>query len=451
MNLQDPNSLVNSKTLFVLQSKLSSTYASLVKHPKDGGCPFLFTLIANKSHILSTLNNKTASTDGHTFFWNPDFLEKLSQDELKTTLMHEMYHVVLLHTKYKQCTNDYVFGLSCDYEVNSIIMMEHKRFNLPTPFKIGSNLGAPISLKDFLDYIDAKKDLPKYLVLFADIELYGKTNKDIYTKIYEHWCDSPRLCASCNALSINPLTKKSNLKPPYVEHACQKCGIVKELPPTLDTHIQSKSKDIQSEIRSAASLTKEISKDHPSLIMERLGLLKTPKYDFIDLINNACLNISRHEGNKNNWKRPRRRLLSNNIYMPSRSDYLPTWLCMVDTSASMSKEDITFGLSQLQTLVPKTQGYVVGCDNKTYWEQIIKIEDFVDLVKFKIFGRGNTDFKSFFSEFPKRIKDISVIIIITDGLCPIVSVEYKPKQPVIWILTSHLNFNPRFGETTFLK
>ena len=64
----------------------------------------------------------TAATDGERIYFDPQFLEELSDRELVFILMHEIMHVALRHTSRTGDRDNLLFNIACDIVVNSNIL-----------------------------------------------------------------------------------------------------------------------------------------------------------------------------------------------------------------------------------------------------------------------------------------------------------------------------------------
>src|SRR6266404_9337677 len=95
--LNDPKNLAPKK-LDALNQKITAAKTRLAcsaSNTKTPGMPFVYSFVATKKHYLSNSvfpeyidkNGEkkisgTAATDGRKYFWDPDFLEELSLEEL---------------------------------------------------------------------------------------------------------------------------------------------------------------------------------------------------------------------------------------------------------------------------------------------------------------------------------------------------------------------------------
>src|SRR5260221_13396808 len=138
----------------------------------------------------------------------------------------------------------------------------------------------------------------------------------------------------------------------------------------------------------AASSAKKMAGNLPGAIADELAKLSEPKLKWQDLVKHACQPIRQEMGRYNDWSRMRRRALSLDLYRPKRKDDTVRWLAMLDTSGSMSQEDMAYGISQLKALDYRSSGIVVPCDVEAYWKDATDIRNAGDLINVKVRGRS---------------------------------------------------------------
>jgi predicted metal-dependent peptidase len=143
------------------------------------------------------------------------------------------------------------------------------------------------------------------------------------------------------------------------------------------------------------------------------------------------------------------------LMVPKRKNYYAHFGCLLDTSGSMSKDDMAFGLSQLQSLDERSEGTIVPADATIYWDEATKIKKAVaeEITKVKVVGRGGTKYAEFFTDYEKNIGHCDFLIVITDGFLLDTDIaEMKhPGIDVIWLITSGSVFNPPFGRAFDLR
>jgi predicted metal-dependent peptidase len=477
--------LAAKTTLHDLQEKISSTMTRLFRKPVNGGNPFLFALTAPKPHeLVLELDGHTidtAATDGRKFFWNPVFLAELTPDEVATVMQHEGYHVVFFHCKRGRGKMGQVWNIAVDYAVNGCILVDHDVTGRSGKL-FGGNIGEPMSLKALLDSIDGTQELPKTQFCFADKSLHGRSPESVYDEIVDHWNKSPLKCPKCGNLSKsrgqgqggqgqggqgqNDGDQDGTGQCPGGcqcqegnQGGCPSCGgsLFDQLG-SLDSHIETtmSKQEVQADLMRAADQSSQMRGTLPAEIEGMLAELKKPTLKFTDIVRSAMLRKVQDAGVNNDWRRLRRRYLNTNPrqYLPRRYMHKPRWLAMLDTSGSMSDDDMAYGISQLQVLGSNTEGYVIPCDATPHWKGVHKVESADDLKRTKVVGRGGTVFDEFFRDFPKHLgTNFDVIIVLTDGDCGTVPLGLRPKGiDVVWVLTrNNKNFKPTFGRVAPLR
>jgi len=143
------------------------------------------------------------------------------------------------------------------------------------------------------------------------------------------------------------------------------------------------------------------------------------------------------------------------LLVPKRKNYYAHFGCLLDTSGSMSKDDMAFGLSQLQALDERSEGTVTPADSEIYWDKSTKVKNCSqeELSKVKICGRGGTIWGEYFSDYEKHIGKCDFIIVITDGylMDSDIAQMKNPGIDNIWLVTSGASFTPPFGRSFDLR
>jgi predicted metal-dependent peptidase len=483
--LQDPFGLAkDARHLRTLQDKYSKCVSQMYARPENGGDPFMFMLVGSKPNILvRELNGQeinTAATDGKLFYWNPDFLESLDANQTGTVLKHEKGHVFRYHCDPSrgQGWDPELRNVSFDYIVNGSLEHDHIKSGRSRKFSLfGGPLGDPLRLKDFCEWIDGKTELPKgQTFCYSDPSVIQRTADSIYHEIQTHVKKSPRRCkkekGGCDALTIDPKTGQSKLPKPWGPECCQKCGAKPNpgggtggLPKTLDTHVQTpggaSKEEIMADLMKAADFAKQQRGTVPAEVEGLLKELREPTLTAHDMAVNCFQRKCKDVGDNKDYTRFIRRpqfiwtqdesgefVPMHRLYQPKTFDYTPKWACLLDTSGSMSDDDIANGVKELQIIASLhgSQGWVVPCDTKVYWDKKVEVTTTADIRRTQVFGRGGTTLADFFRELPKEIgTDLDLVIVITDGGIDTIPKDLAPNCEVIWVQTSTGVFVPPFG------
>lgn len=242
-------------------------------------------------------------------------------------------------------------------------------------------------------------------------------------------------------------------------HGCDECGggiDVFGLGGTVDEHIDSEESEekLAKKISDAMEAAKKMAGVVPAALEEELGKLTAPKISWQDIIRTRILKARAGNG-RNDWTRFKTRPMFSGLIVPKRKNYFAHFGCLLDTSGSMSKDDMAFGISQLQSLDEKAEAVLTCADSEIYWDKSVKLRRFntEELSKITPTGRGGTIWESYFREYEKHIGKCDFLIIITDGyLMESDLVEMiNPGIPVYWLITSTCDFKAPFGKVLDLR
>lgn len=243
---------------------------------------------------------------------------------------------------------------------------------------------------------------------------------------------------------------------------CGTCGgddsfDIFDLGDTLDEHMASEEdkEKLAARLASAIEQSKRQAGYVPAGLEAELGELVKPQIKWQDYIKSK-IKRTRIGSRRSDWTRFKSRPLAYYSLIPKKKDYFVKFACLVDTSGSMSDADISYGVSQLQSLDTQAEGYIVPADAEIYYDQATEVKDCKaeSLKKMKVVGRGGTAFMSFCQDYKKHFGDADFLIIITDGFLygDELKTAHDPKIPVYWIITSdHADFKPGFGKVFHLR
>lgn len=90
----------------------------------DKDAAFLGCLMCNLNFIW-TKSIATAGINNTSFVWNPEWFDSLSHEERKGVLMHELWHLALLHGKRGEKFEDHKkWNISCDIVINQRLIKD---------------------------------------------------------------------------------------------------------------------------------------------------------------------------------------------------------------------------------------------------------------------------------------------------------------------------------------
>lgn len=492
---------IDPKVVQEAERKFSLVLLELGTHPntsivsKLGGNPLLFSLLQPAQHI-ATLNIPTAATDGRVFYWNPEFIASLDLIAIRFFCEHEPWHSLYLHLDRMVGKNKKLYNIAADFIVwKAVFDGLSKRNKNPTEL-FNKHIGKFITLQQTIDHFkDPSKPIPGFEDIDKtivgeleelnlpkpdeDVELTEKQIKQI-KKIFDqasYFYVDPSLpenmtperiynelmkvipkCSKCGRLGVY---KNPNNKKPHTHHQCkcdECCGDFDILGEggTVDEHMVSDEPvdKIYKRFSDAARLAKSMGVGNiPGWLEDQLGELAKPKIRWQDLIRMHKAKI-RNGSAKNDYSRIRSRPLAAGMILPKKISRTVDGVCFLDTSLSMSKDDMAFGVSQLQSLDDRAELTLVCVDTETYWNKAVKLRSFKKetLQNIKPYGRGGTVFSSVFDHYEQQLGKADFMIFITDGgVYEDMNKWKKPSCPVYWLITSEENFKPPFGYKFMLK
>ena len=145
------------------------------------------------------------------------------------------------------------------------------------------------------------------------------------------------------------------------------------------------------------------------------------------------------------WARPNRRFVGSGLYMPSLyGDDVLKIAVAIDTSGSVSKEELSQFTAELNMIRNEFKCEVTRlyCDTQVHAPKVFEPDEELE---FEARGFGGTDFRPPFRWLEEnRDEPLSGMIYFTDGYCW--SFPEEPEYPVMWTLTSEIEFDAPFGD-----
>lgn len=326
-------------------------------------------------------------------FYDEEWLSKMSVKQLMFCLEHECLHLALEHINRMGDRDPLMWNIAADLAVNGYIMENpgvcEKPYEIVAPGE------------------GTFKDMPK-----------GKTAEWYYDQI-----DSvtPQYKVTMNADgSITVENKKTGQKQTIKPNSHEDWESMKKGDESLHREL------VKAMIKEAYSEAKQCGNTPGSSVSQLIEeMLKKSRLNWKALLRRYCAASILSQEHKSTWKRTSRRF--NDDYPGVTHTRQPKIYFAIDTSGSMSDEDITDCVSELQALkrIYNATITVIECDmviHRTY-----------DLTKFKKIdmnfkGRGGTAFTPVFDHL--KDKKCDVLIYATD-LCG--DNPTKPRFQTIWI------------------
>ncbi len=467
---------LNEEDFKKAKDKITNALSVLCLRDKLGGNPFFFSLIATKTHNIVDSKTQAASTDGKVFYWNHEFLSKLTNKNVEFVMRHELLHILLSHCRPERVggRNSKVWNIAVDYFCNALIEKEYMEIDNENGTSFHSKVwtGAfdkPISLDECLSLLEGKPsgyETDKFRLL-SDLSVLNSTPEEIYEIIMKKKQDNKQ----------GGQQDKNNQKGGKGEergggNAENEDGdgeIGDGEIGKIDDHMETKStkEEVAHAVEEARQMMKSSRGKMPSYAESVLKELSDPELTMRDFIAKLCMKKS-NDGELKNWsvfnRRPEhlyRRGANGSVekhqrlYRPTKKGYTPKFLALIDTSGSMSDDDIAHGVKELKALlkVKGSSGVILPCDSTVKWDAATSVDNVNDLKSTKIVGRGGTCFNDFFTNYKEKVGgDFDVIVVITDGDADVIDIKLKPSCDVVWVYTRRDRVTTQsFGKSVFLK
>lgn len=371
-------------------SKISKAKARLLMDH-----PFFATLLLRTPVVVTDTTSygapiELAATDGSNIYYNPEFLDACTVEEVMTVLAHEVGHDSLLHSLRLGARNADLFNQAADHAIN--IMLEDQKFQCPKSVP-GGWLCDKASYKGWSadriydDLRRKQKDKPK--------QPQGGQGKP----------GAPGAGTPQNAKGGKPGPQQPGkdwlhgdvLRAPAKDEAAQAAA-------------EQAAKQRVAAAANMARMAGKLTGDLERMVNEFLEA----KVPWTDVLRDHMMRIVRA---RDNWSRRNRRF--GNVYLPTRrSVQMGPIIFIPDTSGSMMGDDTEKTCSEMAHCAMQTQPEsirVCWADTKVKSEQIFSPSEF-SFAALKPVGGGGTDMRVPL-EYVEQY-DPQVVVLMTDGYTP---------------------------------
>lgn len=364
----------------------------LMYHPFFGYLSTKLQMTEVPEHDRKRLS--TLATDGKFLWYNPEFVDKLTNEQALTAVCHEVMHNVCQHLDLdRQGGRDTDrWQMACDYAINSILV---------------ENKFEPISISGVFNWLYDKG----YSKQSAE-EIYPKLPKDQ---------KKPPSCGMC------PSHQKGGDKAADGEGKPDPTAA-----PSDKVDWKQATAEAAAYARGRGSL--------PAGMEELVDKVLNPPVDWRHVIRNEFSSKAIRQG----WdfSRPNRRYAGFGITMPSVYGYTTVPEIWGDSSGSMYGRwpaflGVVLGIArQLHVTVD------VGVADASVQAFHRKVRSIDDVKKITLKGGGGTDFRPMFEHAKKRRP--ACLVFFTDGMGSMP--ERRPSYPVLWAVPEdYKTFKQPFG------
>jgi predicted metal-dependent peptidase len=347
---------------------------------------FLSTICLSLKHEF-TDKLPTAGTNGISILYNPEFLDKLSPQERTGLLAHEVWHVAFNHLTRLGDRDKVLWNKAGDYVIN--YMLEKSGITVPRG--------------GLLDPRFAEMSTEEVYNIIKDEEPEGGPDGDFDVDLLE--------------------------PPPGLDEGDVSDKITDMV---IKAHLQSK-------------IANKDKGEIPGEIARAIDDLINPKLPWYEILQRFMSDLAKDDYS---WSRPSKRFYPD-YYLPSQHSYtLGEVVVAIDTSGSVSKEDLTEMLTEIEnireTFRPEKLT-IIDCDAEIH--NIYDVEKYDNILELEFHGYGGTDFQPVIEHCNQINPD--VLIYFTDLYAN--DVRDVGDYPIIWICTDDNPDVQPIGETIYLN
>lgn len=358
----------------------------------------------------------TAATNGKNFYYNKDFVNKLSIKKLEFLFAHEICHAIFDHFGRCGSRDRQLANIAQDYAVNQILVDE----------RIGEKITEVQICYD-----------PKYR---------GMAWEEIYDILWE----------KAEKIPMDQLLKQlGDLLDEHINEdggsgSGDKDGEGKGqgIPGMTKEEAQKIRDEIKEAMVQAASAA---AGKVPGQIQRLIKSMTEPKMNWRELIR---MNIQSIVRNDYSFQRPNRKSWQSGAILPGmRQDETIEVAIAVDMSGSIGDEDATTFLSEVKGIMDQYQDFKITLwcfDTEIYNPQVITHDNSEDLLSYEPMGGGGTDFDVNFTWMKENDIQPKKFIMFTDGY-PYGSWGDPDWTDTLFVVKGNTSAEAPFGQTVIYE
>ena len=369
--------------------------------------------VTEKSGVCDTA---CITPDGHIIF-NLDFYEKLTQRQLLFLVAHELCHFIFEHSGRKGTRDHYLWNVATDYAINLMLKYQFERQEfLLSEMLLDEKYEGWNAERIYDDVVKNPPKRPKVWVADltdgdegeGDGEGDGPSDGDIV------------------------VVRDRRVEPPKRGRG-----------QSSEEHRQQ----VRDWIRNAVCEAHATAKSQGSMPagMERviMGHLK-PKVNWLQALRQRLrFGASRKASRDITWTVPNRRFLGSSYIFPSSiGPDSPKIAFAIDTSGSMSEDDLKQAIAELEDIRKQFNAkvYFLDCDAGVYESRWISPYEPLPALQ----GGGGTDFAPVFEHLIEKRIQPDCCVMFTDGYGSF-GEDPTQKFDVLWVITNQ-DVQPPFGD-----
>lgn len=325
----------------------------------------------------------TAATDGRNFYYNPAFIDSLTNKQVEFLFGHEVLHNVFEHLLRRDSRDPELWNVSADYCVNQILI--DNNIGKIIPDCLYDNQYKEWSAEQVYEHLNQ--------TLGNNGKSYEQALQDLIDKMIDDHCAG------------NGLPDDSD---------DEGDGNGKSRRPFLTDAERQKIRD---EIREAMlNAAQQAAGNMPAGVKRLVNQLTQPKMNWRDILRQqvqSCIS------NDYSYLRPNRKTMQQGIVLPGviKGETISV-VVAIDASGSISQADVTDFLTEIDGIVSQYDDYnirVWSFDTQVYNDQTFSLENGENISEYQIKGGGGTSFDVNWSYMKENSIEPKIFVMFTDG------------------------------------
>ena len=359
-----------------------------------------FGQIATRLQLVEETDIPTAAVDGKKFYYNPDFVQKLTDDELVFLVGHEVGHCVWQHFLRRGDRRRDVWNMAGDFVINQILVDER--------------IGAQI----------------KAVPILLDSKYRGMASEEVYDDLM------------ANAVKVQA-TLDIHMDGDGSEEGEGKGKSFGE--PLTEEEKKALSDELKEAVLQAAQASG--AGNVPKGFQRLINDITAPKMSWRDVLKIQLNSIIK---NDYSFMRPNRKGWHIGAVLPGMLPGDEVNIAVaIDTSGSISESMLKDFLGEVAGIMDQFDAYTVRIfqfDTGVYGEETFTSDLNGDIRTYEVRGGGGTDFEVIFTHLKKEDVTPNQLIVFTDGE-PWGSWGDANYCDTVWIVHSNPNKKAPFGIT----
>jgi predicted metal-dependent peptidase len=410
------------------EQRLTKAVVSIMSSPKY--VALAGVLMIGERSVVDDPSVPTACTNGRDEFYGREFVSKLNDAELRFLVLHEVYHKLFRHLttwKHLYMQDAYLANVSCDYVINLKIVDDNYEDGFAT----------------------MTGELAKGCY---DRKYVGMDTAQVYNLLRK---DQPQGGAGRGGVIVIGDPEDGDGTPQNGS------GSLPDGQEPFDAHDWEGAQEMTADEQ--RDLAREIDEAvrQGALVAGKMGsggdrdleALLEPQVDWREVLR-EFVQATCTGNDYSTWRKPKRRLLGQGIYMPSTySEQVGELVVAIDTSGSIQQPEVTAFLSEVKAIcdmVHPDKVRLLYWDTKVCGDETYDTHELETLIQStKIKGGGGTDVDCVTEYIREESINAQAAIVLTDG--ELYSGWGQWTMPVLWCVIDNKHKVPDVGKCVHIK